>query len=132
MLINCSFFASSWKAPQEVDSDYRENLREVYAKDLQLLLCALPSRFHQIIQECLDSIKAIVSLPMVLLHRDFNDCNIMVDETSCHLTGIIDWAEAEIGPFGLNLYSLEGLTGTLHLKDGWRRYEDYGLLYDSF
>ena len=42
--------------------------------------------------------EAILSLPMVLLHRDFGTCNIMVDGTSCRLTGIIDWAEAEICP----------------------------------
>ena len=73
-----------------------------------------------------------MSLPMVLLHQDFSDCNIMVDETSCHLTGVIDWAEAEIGPFGQNLHSLQDLTGTLHLKTGWRRYEDYDALHDTF
>jgi len=38
VLIDYSFFALSWKAPQEVDSDYRENLRRTYSKDLQLLL----------------------------------------------------------------------------------------------
>jgi len=53
---------------------------------------------------------------MVLLHRDFSACNIMVDRISCHLTGIIDWAEAEICPFGQNLDSLQAITGTLHLK----------------
>lgn len=106
MPIHYRFFALSWKAPQEVDSDYRENLRRKYTKELQLLLHSLPSRFHQITQKCLDSMSAIMSLPMVLLHQDFNDCNIMVDETSCHLTGVIDWAEAEIGPFGQNLYIL--------------------------
>lgn len=40
---------------------------------------------------------------MVLLHRDFSSCNIMVDEKTCHLAGVMDWAEAEIAPFGLNI-----------------------------
>lgn len=103
----------------------------MYTKDLQLLLHCLPLRFHQIIQKCLSSIKGILSLPMVLLHRDFGTCN-MVDGTSCHLTGIIDWAEAEICSFGQNLHSLQALTGTLNLKTGWRRYEDYEALQDIF
>ncbi|KAG4441230.1 hypothetical protein IFR05_003278 [Cadophora sp. M221] len=107
-------FALSWKAPQEVDSNYHENLRRTYTKDLQLLLHALPPRFHQIIRKCLGSMDAILSLPMVLLHRDFGTCNIMVDGKSCHLTGIIDWAEAEICHFGQNLHSLQALTGALH------------------
>lgn len=124
--------ALSWKTPQVVQSDYRENLRRSYIKDLQLLLQCLPPRFHQIIEKCLDSLEAILSLPMVLLHRDLGVCNIMVDRTSCHLTGVIDWAEAEICPFGQNLHSLQALTGALHLKNGWRRYEDYEVLQDRF
>ncbi|KAF4625637.1 hypothetical protein G7Y89_g12528 [Cudoniella acicularis] len=126
------FFALSWKAPQEVDADYRENLRRTYTKELQLLLHSLPTRFHYAIQKCLDSMEAILSLPMVLLHHDFGSCNIMVDKTSCHLNGVIDWAEAEIRPFGQNLHSLQALTGALHLKNGWRQYEDYGALQDTF
>ena len=69
---------------------------------------------------------------MVLLHKDFGDCNIMVEEESCHLVGVIDWAEAEIGPFGTNLHSLQDLMSKLHLKNGWIRYEDYDDLARSF
>jgi hypothetical protein len=56
----------------------------------------------------------------------------MVEEMSCHLVGVIDWAEAGIYPFGLNLHSLETLTGKLHFRDGWFRYEDYDNLQDVF
>jgi len=126
------FFALSWKAPQEVDSDYRENLHQTNTEDLRLLLYRLPPRFHQIIQKCLGSIEAILSLPMVLLHRDFGTSNIMVDGTSCHLTGVIDWAEAEICSFGQNLHFLQALTGALHLQNGWRRYKGYEALQDTF
>lgn len=56
----------------------------------------------------------------------------MVDSSSRYLTGVIDWAEAEICPFGQNLYALEVFTGTLHLKNGWRRYDDYEVLRDTF
>ena len=85
-----------------------------------------------IVQTCLDAMDAIFSLPMVLLHRDFGSCNIMVDERSCHLTGVIDWAEAEICPFGLNLHSLQSFMGRLHLKNGWTRYEDHPDLEATF
>jgi serine/threonine protein kinase len=132
MLNGYSFFVISWEAPQEVDSNYGEKLRQTYTNELHQLLDSLPSRFHQFIQKCLDSIDAVLALPMVLLHRDFSTCNIMVDEVSCYLTGVIDWAEAEICPFGLNLHSLESLTGTLHLRNGWRRYESYEALQDAF
>ena len=75
---------------------------------------------------------AILSLPMVLLHKDFGTCNIMVDDTSGYLVGVIDWAEAEIGPFGLNLHSLQPLMSKFHLKNGWIRYEDCDTLQETF
>lgn len=100
--------------------------------DLQLLLVALPSRFQPIIQTCIDSIDDILSLPMVLLHRDLGSCNILVDKATCHLVSVIDWAEAEVCPFGLNLHSLQSLTGKLHLRSGWIRFENYDTLQDIF
>ncbi|OBT62627.1 hypothetical protein VE03_08501 [Pseudogymnoascus sp. 23342-1-I1] len=126
------FFALSWKSPQVIDLSYRNRLSQTYTSELQLLLTALPVRFHAVIQICIDSVDAIISLPMVLLHQDLGDCNIMVDETTCHLVGVIDWAEAEIGPFGLNLSALESLSGKPHLRNGWSRYEDYSILQDTF
>lgn len=34
--------------------------------------------------------------------------------------------------FGLNLHSLQSLTGKLHLRSGWMRFEDYDTLQDVF
>jgi hypothetical protein len=69
---------------------------------------------------------------MVLLHKDFGVCNIMVDESSCNLVGVIDWAEAETAPFGLNLHSHQRLISKIHLKNGWSRYDDYNYLEEVF
>lgn len=96
------------------------------------MLASLPARFHPVIEWSLDSIPAIFSLPTVLLHRDFGTCNVIVDDVSCHLTGVIDWAEAEIGPFGLNLHSIQFFMGKFHLKNGWIRYDDYNILQETF
>ncbi|KAL6818034.1 hypothetical protein J3E69DRAFT_374859 [Trichoderma sp. SZMC 28015] len=126
------FFATSWKNPQKVKSTYRDQLGQTYTKELQLLLSALPNRFHAIIKHCIRSIDDVLSLPMVFLHKDFSTCNIMVDETSCHLVGVIDWAEAEICPFGLNLDSLQSFAGKLDYRQGWTRYQDYADLQDTF
>ena len=101
-LINRRLFARAWKLPLEVDDGTRETLRQRYETDLKLLLDAFPDRLHPIIRRCFDSLPAIMSLSTVLLHKDFGVCNVMVDEKSNHLNGIIDWAEAEVGPFGLN------------------------------
>ncbi|CRG88971.1 hypothetical protein PISL3812_06006 [Talaromyces islandicus] len=126
------FFALSWKAPQDVDQTYRDSLRCRYEEELGLLLTSLPDRFHPLIQKTLNSLPAILSLPMVLLHKDFGMCNIMVDESSCNLIGVIDWAEAEIAPFGLNLHSHQRLISNIHLKNGWIRYDDYTVLEEIF
>ncbi|KAK3946666.1 hypothetical protein QBC32DRAFT_374779 [Pseudoneurospora amorphoporcata] len=79
---------------------------------------SLPSRFQPIIQTCIDAIDDVISLPMVLLHRDFGTCNIIVNEATYHLVGVIDWVEAEICPFGLNLHFLRFLSRKLHLRNG--------------
>ncbi|KAK4149422.1 hypothetical protein C8A00DRAFT_46958 [Chaetomidium leptoderma] len=126
------FMALSWKGAQPATDEYRGNLRQIYLRDLRLLHAALPSRLRPIVQTCIDSIDDIMSLPMVLLHRDVGSCNIMVDEATFHLVGVIDWAEAEVCPFGLNLHSLQTLTGKLHLRNGWTRYVDYDVLQEVF
>jgi hypothetical protein len=82
--------ALSWQAPQPVSSEYRGTLRQAYVRDLKLLRASLPARFQPIVQTCLDSIDDILDLPMVLLRQGFGSCNIMVDERTCHLVGIID------------------------------------------
>jgi hypothetical protein len=126
------FFALSWKGPQDVDQRYRDSLHHQYQKELDLLLACLPDRFRPLIQESLSRLPAILSLPMVLLHRDFGVCNIIVNEKSCNLVGVVDWAEAEIAPFGLNLHSHQRLISKVHLKNGWVRYDDYVILEEIF
>ena len=98
-----------------------------YEKDLRQLLDALPSRFRPIIQQSIDSLPAVFSLPMVLIHKDFGVNNIMVDADN-HLVGVIDWAEAEIGPFGTNFHSLQQFMSKYRLRVGWIRYANYETL----
>ncbi|KAJ5178376.1 uncharacterized protein N7500_001075 [Penicillium coprophilum] len=126
------FFALSWKHPQDVGQTYRDDLYSRYKSELNSLLASLPDRFHPSIQECLNSLPTIFSLPMVLVHKDFGVCNIIVNEMSCNLVGVVDWAEAEIAPFGLNLFSHQRLISKVHLKKGWVRYDDYVVLEDIF
>ena len=115
-----------------MDQSYRDSLYNQYKSELELLLISLPDRFRPLIQKSISSLSAIFSLPMVLLHRDFDVCNIMVNETTCNLVGVVDWAEAEVAPFGLNLHSLQRLISKVHLKSGCMRYDDYVTLEDIF
>ncbi|KAL2433957.1 hypothetical protein ABEF95_013128 [Exophiala dermatitidis] len=126
------FFALAWKQPQPTEAAYRDQLRQKYLRELHMLLSALPERFHDIVRHCIDSIDAVFSLPMVLLHQDFRQGNIIVDELTCNLSGVVDWADASICPFGLNLHHLEAITGKLHRKYGWVRFRDYDDLQTAF
>ena len=57
-------------------------------------------------------------VPGVLSHGDLSDMNILADPVSGHLTGIVDWAEATIEPFGTSLWGLQSVLGCIR-DDGW-------------
>jgi hypothetical protein len=57
--------------------------------------------------------------------------NILVSPTSGRITGIIDWAEAEVLPFGLALYGLENLLGYMG-PWGWNYFQIRNKLEQKF
>ncbi|KAJ6169205.1 hypothetical protein N7497_002048 [Penicillium chrysogenum] len=122
------FLGLAWKSSLDVNPSDREAMFRRYEKDLRQLLAALPSRFRPVIQQSIDSLPAIFSLPMVLVHKDFGVNNVMVDAVDNHLVGVIDWAEAEIGPFGTNLHSLQQFMSKYRLRVGWIRHANYETL----
>lgn len=69
---------------------------------------------------------------MVLAHKDFGDSNMLVDPETCNLLGVIDWAEARVESFGVNLHAVEKLMTKFHLRNGASRYSNYDTLYDTF
>ncbi|KAF1985174.1 hypothetical protein K402DRAFT_405324 [Aulographum hederae CBS 113979] len=64
----------------------------------------------------------ISALPVVLCHGDLLPTNLMVDEVSGRLCGVVDWAEAEMLPFGMCLYGLEHLLGYVSSSNGFHYY----------
>ncbi|KAK8200195.1 uncharacterized protein BKA78DRAFT_376418 [Phyllosticta capitalensis] len=46
-----------------------------------------------------------------LTHGDLNMTNFLIDPVTYHITGIVDWASAELTPFGLELYVVQLATG---------------------
>ncbi|PPJ52944.1 hypothetical protein CBER1_11655 [Cercospora berteroae] len=127
-----TFFALSWKAPQILEQAQLHKLEQEYEGDLRLLQHALPRRYQSVIQRCLQALPSIMALPIVLAHKDFGDFNMLVDPDTCHLLGVIDWAEAKLEPFGVNLYAVEKLMTKFHLRNGASRYPNYDTLYDTF
>lgn len=69
--------------------------------------------------------------PQVLAHNDFSKTNILVDEKTLEITGIVDWSLAEVLPFGMELDSLSLMTGYMDL-DGWHKYSSCESLRSVF
>ncbi len=73
---------------------------------------ALPSRFTVVIKRTFQIINEIIyQVPWVLTHSDLSNTNILVNSDSGHLTGMVDWADASIEPFGIALWGLESILG---------------------
>ena len=100
---------------------------------LQDLAQNLPSRFTHVIRDLEKDISLLFSpkYPSVLTHGDLSEMNILVDKDNGHLTGVIDWAEAEILPFGCALWSLENLLGFMD-HEGWHYFPVHQELRDLF
>ncbi|VUC30319.1 unnamed protein product [Clonostachys rosea] len=112
-------------------SEYWYDLQRIYYSELVFLSTALPERFRPAIQSCIGAMKSIMSLPMVFLNRDSGTSTIMINEDTCQFHALVGWAE-DIRLFGVNLHSLQQLTGRLHFRDGWSRYDNYDDLHETF
>ncbi|ETR96667.1 hypothetical protein M419DRAFT_51959, partial [Trichoderma reesei RUT C-30] len=95
------------------------------------LAATLPDRFLPVITEVQQAIPSLFigSYAMVLFHGDLNETNILVDTHT--ITGIIDWAEASMQPFGFALYALENCLGSMG-PDGWKWFDDVDDLRNAF
>lgn len=71
------------------------------------------------------------TLPFVLSHGDLNTMNILANPETGNITGIVDWAEARILPFGFALYGLECVLGWMDSK-GWHYYDGHRELESLF
>jgi hypothetical protein len=57
--------------------------------------------------------------------------NLLVNPQTGNITGIVDWAESRILPFGLALYGIENLLGRMD-PEGWHYYDSYRELESLF
>ncbi|KAF1986149.1 hypothetical protein K402DRAFT_421368 [Aulographum hederae CBS 113979] len=111
------FLAASWKSPQDIDT---ESTKAKFIERFNMLARELLSRFTPRIHEISNSLDIVFTAdyPSVLTHGDLCEMNFLVDPQSGHLTGVIDWAEAEILPFGCALWGLKNLLGFMD-GAGW-------------
>lgn len=57
--------------------------------------------------------------------------NLLVNHETGNITGIVDWAESKILPFGFALYGLENLLGWMD-SEGWHYYDHHRELESLF
>jgi serine/threonine protein kinase len=91
---------------------------------LESLLNELPRRFRPIVKHVMSQYHLIEALPMVLAHGDIVPSNILLDPTNGQLFGLVDWAEAEMLPFGICLYGLEEILGYMTADNQFVYYSD--------
>ncbi|KAJ5204285.1 uncharacterized protein N7498_005164, partial [Penicillium cinerascens] len=130
------FFANSW-----VNRFTEPHRSEHSLADLQnkhdTLLRQLPARFTTVISKLREEVPEIFAptYPLVLSHADLCEMNIIVDPEVGGINGIVDWAEAKVLPFGMSLWGLQNMLGTMN-SSGWHYHENSSqleaLFWDTF
>lgn len=126
------FFAISWINQLGDDHCSQTSMSTIQTK-LDTLQAHLPSRFTALIADLREKVSAIF-LPtyhIVLGHGDLCEMNMIVDPDVGGITGIIDWAEAEVLPFGLSLWGLRNLLGWMD-SSGWHYHANASRLESLF
>ncbi|KAJ5527471.1 Protein kinase-like protein [Penicillium frequentans] len=100
------FFAAAWKARQVISPYTAQGIHADYQERFKLLAQVLPSRYQQNLEMVRRGLSLLFmpTFPMVLNHGDLYGMNFLVNPSNGHLTGVIDWAEAQICPFGMSLW----------------------------
>lgn len=107
-----------------------------YGFKLGRLAESLPTRFSQKLLALEPHIYAVCSkLPYVVTHGDLCELNVLIDSETGHITGIVDWAEVRVLPFGFALWGLENFLGFMNTQ-GWHYYDNQdqlrALFWDTF
>jgi hypothetical protein len=114
------FFASSWLNPQVMEAPAIEALFNEYHDRINILAKALRPRFAEKLNEVKIGLPSLFAspYPLVLSRGGLCEMNILVDERTGHITGVIDWEDARILPFGFSLWGLENVLGYMD-SEGW-------------
>ncbi|KAK1829261.1 hypothetical protein QBC39DRAFT_392664 [Podospora conica] len=127
------FFAQSWNASQHLAHDDSSALLAEFHDKFDLLARSLPPRFALNLGKVRQQLPALFSgaLPFVLSHGDLCEMNLLINSETGNITGIVDWAEARVLPFGFSLWALENMLGCMDSR-GWRYYDNRRELEDIF
>ncbi|WEW59712.1 hypothetical protein PRK78_005192 [Emydomyces testavorans] len=118
------YFARCWLSPQPVDPEVHADCQNRVYRRLMKIKTSAP-----FILPCTTIIELERSLPLlfsqtypqVLTHNDLSQTNILINDKTFEITGIVDWSLARVLPFGMELDSLPLTTGYMDLS-GWHNY----------
>lgn len=103
-----------------------------YGFKLGRLAESLPTRFSQPLLSLESQLLPVFSkLPHVVTHGDLCELNILVDPRTGHITGVVDWAEVRVLPFGFALWAVENILGFMN-AEGWHYYDNQDELRTVF
>lgn len=99
----------------------RDSLLDDYSSKLSQLSQELPCRFRRKLDFLTSRLPSLFAdnWPLVPNHTDLLENNIHVDRTTGCITGICDWKDAEVSPFGMSLGGLETMLGIRSWSRGW-------------
>ncbi|KAJ5536551.1 Protein kinase-like protein [Penicillium frequentans] len=95
------FFASAWhNRPASILAFNSPLIQNDYLSRLEQISNQLPVSFSPLLDKLKSQLPSLFTddYPMVINHWDLLENNIHVDIQTGHLTGIVDWRDAEVGP----------------------------------
>ncbi|KAF2789018.1 hypothetical protein K505DRAFT_393437, partial [Melanomma pulvis-pyrius CBS 109.77] len=105
------FSALAWINKPAILQSYA--LLEEYSRTLDRISQGLPEHILRKLDEARQGLPLLFrpEYPIAVQHDDFLENNFHVDEATGHITGVVDWADAMIAPFGISLGGLETILG---------------------
>ena len=112
----------------------RDKLKKEYLSDLENLRQGLPERFGTTLDKLISQLPGLFtsSWPLVPHHTDLLENNIHVSTETGRITGICDWKDTVIGPFGVSLGGLETMLGISTWSECWVYHANQQELRDLF
>lgn len=112
----------------------RATLYNQYLSDLTTLQQGLPERFRPTLNHLIAKLPSLFNndWPLVPNHTNLRENNIHVSTETGGLTGICDWRDVTVSPFGVSLGGLEGMLGFASLRETWVYHANQQELRDLF
>lgn len=131
------FYAQSWNAGQKgrQDEEFAVVQRHFCIKEIEKFTENLPIRFNKFLKKIRSEMHLMFDsdYPYVMTHLDMLPWNILVDEHG-HITGVIDWWDCKIMPFGVAIQGMFfNLLGWMDKQNWqWHTYEEHAEIEKLF